>query len=95
MITVIKKENVEKENVKIIWKFSSDNSNPIELMQDFNCKTTRIQCYNLTECIDYSTNYGIVMYDKRTKISSYAYFIDLKDMFTYYDILHKHFNFSI
>ncbi len=95
MIKVIKKENVEKENVKIIWKFSSENSNPVELMQNFDCETTTIQCYNLTDCKDYNSNYGIVLFDKHTKVSSYAYFNSLSDMFTYYDVLHKHYNFIL
>ncbi len=92
MIRVIKRENVNKENVKLISKFSCKNHNEVELMQNFDCDTTRIQAYNLTNCPDYYSDYGIVMYDKRTKISSYAYFNNVNDLFTYYDVLFRYLN---
>ncbi len=93
MIRVIKKENVNKENVKLISQFSSSNYNDtVKLMQDFNCTTTRIQCYNLVDSPDFYSNYGIVMYDKRTKVSSYAYFNNVNDLFTYYDVLFRYLN---
>ncbi len=80
-------------NVKVIKKETIINVTDVELMQNFDCKTTTIQCYNLTDSKEYYADYGIVLFDKHTKVSSYAYFSSLKDMFTYYDVLHKHFNF--
>jgi hypothetical protein len=93
MVRVIKKEDVTKENVRIISQFSSEDYSTVEMVQEFDCETTTIQCYNLVRIKElYKLDYGIVVYDKRTGVSSYAYFNAIKDMFAYYDVLHKHFS---
>ena len=82
MIKVITKEEIEKDYVKVY------NSNT--LMQEFNCETTRIQAYNLSDSHISKVLYTIEIYDKVTKTTSCSYYKTIKEMFTFWDMIFRH-----
>ncbi len=82
-------EVIKRESIESITDFN--NLESVELMQEFTTKAVKLQCYNLMNSNMFVNDYGIVLYNRKTNKSSYAYFSDLTDMFFYYDTLRNNY----